>query len=84
MPNRTPKPPTPLKAIRAKCLDCCYDQAQEVKLCPCVDCPLYPYRFGKSMKSRSLSLEQRQAAAERMKVNRQRLPKQAVSGRFLK
>ena len=24
----------PLKAIRAKCLDCCCGQANEVKLCP--------------------------------------------------
>lgn len=37
---------TPLKAIRAKCLDCC-GTASEVKACPCVGCTLYPYRFGK-------------------------------------
>ena len=37
---------TPLKAIRAKCLDCCCGQAYEVKLCPCSDCSLYPFRFG--------------------------------------
>lgn len=37
---------TPLKAIRAKCLDCMCDQAQEVRLCPCEDCALYPYRMG--------------------------------------
>ena len=36
-----------LKAIRAKCLDCCMGQSNEVKLCPVADCPLYPYRFGK-------------------------------------
>ena len=36
----------PVKAIRAKCLDCCCGQANEVKLCPCPDCPLYPFRFG--------------------------------------
>ena len=39
---------TPLKAIRAKCLDCCCGQAHEVKLCPCSDCPLYQFRFGKN------------------------------------
>lgn len=38
---------TPIKAIRAKCLDCCCGQYKEVKLCPCSDCPLYPYRLGK-------------------------------------
>jgi len=37
---------SPLKAIRAKCLDCVGDQPQEVRLCPCTDCPLYPYRMG--------------------------------------
>lgn len=37
---------TPLKAIRAKCLDCCNDQPKEVRLCACADCPLYQYRIG--------------------------------------
>lgn len=41
---------TPIKAIRAKCLDCCCGQANEVRLCPCEDCPLYPYRLGKNPK----------------------------------
>ena len=38
---------TPLKAIRKKCLDCSYFQPKEVRECACVDCPIYPYRFGK-------------------------------------
>jgi len=37
---------TPVKAIRAKCLDCMCDQIAEVRRCPCEDCPLYPYRMG--------------------------------------
>ncbi len=37
---------SPLKSIRAKCLDCMCDQPMEVRLCPCNDCPLYPYRMG--------------------------------------
>jgi len=37
----------PLKAIRAKCLDCCGGSSTEVKLCEISDCPLFPYRFGK-------------------------------------
>ena len=41
---------TPMKAIRAKCLDCCCKQAKEVRLCPVKKCPLYPYRFGKRPK----------------------------------
>jgi len=39
---------TPLKAIRAKCLDCSCWQPKEVKLCPDAECTLYPYRFGKN------------------------------------
>lgn len=38
---------TPLKAIRAKCLDCSAYSAQEVRLCPVEKCALYPWRFGK-------------------------------------
>ena len=39
---------TPLKAMRAKCLDCCCDQPKEVELCTCKNnCPLWPYRLGK-------------------------------------
>ncbi len=37
---------TPMKAIRAKCLDCCCDQQAEVRRCPSKDCALWPYRMG--------------------------------------
>ena len=37
----------PLKAIRLKCLDCSNGSQHEVRFCPVMDCPLYPYRFGK-------------------------------------
>ena len=37
---------TPIKSIRAKCLDCVCGQKQEVKLCPSKACPLHPYRLG--------------------------------------
>ena len=39
---------TPMEAIRAKCLDCCYDNAYEVRMCTCNDCPLSAFRFGKN------------------------------------
>ena len=39
---------TPLRAIRKKCLDFCAGQASEVKLCPCIDCTLHPYRLGRN------------------------------------
>ena len=45
---------TPLKAIRAKCLDCMCDQRIEVKLCPITDCTLYPYRLGKNPSRKGL------------------------------
>ena len=38
---------TPLKAIRKKCLDCSYWSPKEVRECTCIDCPIYPYRFGR-------------------------------------
>jgi hypothetical protein len=41
---------TPLKAIRAKCLDCSAGSAHEVRRCHITDCPLYPYRFGHNAK----------------------------------
>lgn len=37
---------TPMKAIRAKCLDCCCGQANEVRLCTATQCPLYDFRDG--------------------------------------
>lgn len=35
-----------MKAIRAKCLDCCCDNAAEVRKCVQHDCPLWPLRMG--------------------------------------
>jgi len=34
------------KAMRVKCLDCCGDSANEVRLCVAVDCALWPFRMG--------------------------------------
>jgi hypothetical protein len=36
----------PLKAIRAKCLECCGGSPKEVRLCPDVACALHPFRTG--------------------------------------
>ena len=46
---------TPMKAIRAKCLDCCCESAKEVRLCNAVKRPLYAYRFGHRPKVDNLS-----------------------------
>ena len=37
----------PLKAIPAKCFDCCCNQYKEIRDCPITDCSLWPYRMGK-------------------------------------
>lgn len=41
---------TPVKAIRAKCIDCSGGELKEVKECVVYDCPIYPYRMGKRPK----------------------------------
>jgi hypothetical protein len=38
---------TPMRAIRAKCLDCSGGSPKEVRACPVTACPLWPLRFGK-------------------------------------
>lgn len=48
---------TPIKAIRAKCLECCCNQRQEVKLCTVTGCSLYPYRMGHRPKPTENSAE---------------------------
>ncbi len=37
---------TPIKAIRAKCIDCCCGNLAEVRRCEAVNCPIHPYRMG--------------------------------------
>ena len=56
---------TPIKAIRAKCLDCCSFQAQEVRLCPCHDCPLFPYRMGHNPKRKGMGGNIKTLSAEK-------------------
>jgi hypothetical protein len=35
-----------MRAIRAKCLDCCGGEVAEARKCTSVACPLWPLRFG--------------------------------------
>ena len=58
----------PVKAIRAKCLDCCCGQVNEVKLCTNAKCALYPFRFGKNpyRNKRELTDEQKKIMAQRL------------------
>jgi hypothetical protein len=37
---------TPIKAIRAKCIDCTNGQNLEIRECPITECPLWEYRMG--------------------------------------
>lgn len=59
---------TPMRAIRAKCLDCSNDSANEVRICPITRCPLYPYRLGRNpnIKPRELTEEQRAEVGRRL------------------
>lgn len=68
---------SPLKAIKAYCIECSGNQINEVKKCPCTSCPLYAFRFGKNPYStRTLTEEQRQRQAERMRQNLQKSKKE--------
>ena len=49
---------TPIKAIRAKCLDCCGGQPKEVRLCSIEKCPLYQYRMGHRPKAEKTPTEE--------------------------
>lgn len=58
---------TPVQAIKQNCLDCMCGDRNEVKLCPSTQCPLYPFRLGHNPYiNRTMSEEQKKAAAERM------------------
>lgn len=48
---------TPMKAIRAKCLDCCNGQHKEIRLCTVKKCPLYEYRHGHRPKGEEVTIE---------------------------
>ena len=61
---------SPLRALRLKCLDCCNDSAQEVRLCTEVDCPSWPFRMGKNPWLSPLSAEARAQRADLMRRNR--------------
>ena len=37
---------SPIKSIRAKCLDCCANQRKIVATCHITGCPLHAYRMG--------------------------------------
>jgi hypothetical protein len=58
-----------LDVIRAKCLDCCVQQPDEVRKCVVVLCPNWPYRVGANpLRSVILTDADRAARSERAKA----------------
>ncbi len=62
----------PVKAIRAKCLDCCCGSTEEVKQCPCEACALHSFRFGKNpyRTKREYTEKEKAALASRLKLSK--------------
>ena len=65
----------PVKAIRAKCLDCCCGSTAEVTNCTAIHCALFPFRFGKNpyRQRREMTEEERQVLADRLREVRKNL-----------
>ena len=60
---------SPIKAIRAKCLDCSAGSNKEVRECPVTGCALHAFRSGRNpyRKKRQLTDEQKNALNQRLK-----------------
>ena len=64
------EPMSPLQAMRARCLDCCAGQANEVAVCPVVECPAWPFRMGTNPWRKPASEARRETARRSMeKIN---------------
>jgi hypothetical protein len=61
---------SPIRTIRAYCLGCSDGSFNEVKICPCTTCELYPYRLG-----RRVNGGKRVMSEEQKSINRERLAK---------
>lgn len=55
----------PIKAIKAKCMDCCCGSLKEVRICPCTDCALWPFRSGKNPYRKKIELSDEQMEVRR-------------------
>lgn len=66
---------SPMKAIRANCLDCCGGSEAEVRRCHINTCPLHPFRFGKNpfnkRGKRNYTEEEKKAIGDRLKKARE-------------
>ena len=55
-----------LEVIRAKCMDCCGEQSDEVRKCVAILCPNWPYRMGANpLRTVNLTDADRAARSER-------------------
>lgn len=59
---------TRAKAIRAKCLDCCYDDRKLVKQCTATNCPLWIYRLGREIAQDGTELPKKRKPTRKNKV----------------
>jgi hypothetical protein len=61
---------TPLKAIKAHCIECSGGTPQEARLCETFNCSLHSFRLGKNSNiKRALSEDAKRALRERFKKN---------------
>ena len=62
---------TPLKAIKARCIDCCGDD--HPRKCICTNCALYPFRLGKNtlLRPRVMSNKQKQRLIKNLQKDRE-------------
>lgn len=69
----------PVKAIRAKCLECSCGAVSEIKKCLITNCALFPFRLGKNpYRAQNLSDEARAARVERGRAMAAARPKKVV------
>jgi len=66
--NNMSKRKTPLKAIRAKCIDCSARQLAEVRSCIVENCPIWLYRMGKRPKYFNGPIQQALACTESTQI----------------
>ena len=60
-----------LDVIRAKCLDCCVEQPDEVRKCVSIACPNWPYRMGNNpfRTAATMTDQERQKRADQARKN---------------
>lgn len=65
----------PVKAIRAKCLDCCCGSSAEVASCTATACALFPFRFGKNpyRQRREMTEEEKRVLSDRLREARKNI-----------